>query len=59
MPIVIEELNVQVEVNSQSTEGNNQPNEKNTAGDERNPKAAMIKACVDEVMEVIKHQNER
>ncbi len=59
MPIMIEELTVNVEVNTRNTEGPNQPQQQNTAGDEQNPKAALIKACVDEVMEVIRHQNER
>lgn len=59
MPIVIDELVVQVEVNTQNAEQRNQPQPRNTAGDESNPKAALIKACVDEVMEVLRHQNER
>lgn len=59
MPIVIEELSVQVEVNTQNAGNNNQPQQPNTAGADSNPKAALIKACVDEVMEVLRHQNER
>jgi hypothetical protein len=60
MPIVIEELSVQVEVNTQNAENRSQPPQQpNTAGAESNPKAALIKACVDEVMEVLRHQNER
>ena len=59
MPIVIEELTVQVEVNAGGASAGAQPQPPNTAGDESNPKAALIKACVDEVMEVLRHQNER
>ncbi len=60
MPIMIEELSVQVEVNTQGSrqQGNDQSRQ-NTAGDESNPKAALIKACVDEIVEVLRHQEER
>jgi|GEM_PF-1797476 len=58
MPIVIEEMTVQVEVNNQN-QSTAAASSGNTAGVETNPKEALVKACVEEVMEVIRHQNER
>lgn len=58
MPIVIEEMTVQIEVNAPG-ENTAAAQPRATAGDERNPQAVLIKACVEEVMEVMRHQNER
>lgn len=59
MPILIEEMTVQIEVSTQNNAGTNRENRPPAAGADDNPKATLIQACVEEVMEVIRHQNER
>jgi hypothetical protein len=60
MPIVIDEMTIQVEVNNQS-QNMNLPMEpgQSAYGPSGSPQANLIKACIDEVMEVLRHQNER
>lgn len=57
MPVVIEEMTVQVEVN-QHQNADTQP-EQSARGAAGNPQTDMIRQCVEEVMEVLRHQNER
>ena len=57
MPVVIEEMTVQVEVN-QSGNAASEPG-LSAHGAAANPQTDMIRQCVEEVMEVIRHQNER
>lgn len=59
MPVLIEEMTVQIEVSqARTTQGGGSGN--NTVQpDASAQKTDLIKACVAEVMEVIRHQNER
>ena len=57
MPVVIEEMTVQVEVN-QASSAPTEPGQ-STYGPAGNPQTDIIRQCVEEVMEVIRHQNER
>lgn len=57
MPVVIEEMTVQIEVN-QSQNAPSSPGQ-SVHGPGGNPQTDMIRQCVEEVMEVIRHQNER
>jgi hypothetical protein len=58
MPIVIEEMTVQVEVNQTQNASAPTPGQ-STFGAAGNPQTDVIRQCVEEVMEVIRHQNER
>ena len=58
MPVVIEEMTVQVEVN-QSPNTPAQQAGQSTTGSAASPQTDMIRQCVEEVMEVLRHQNER
>lgn len=60
MPVVIEEMTVQVEVNQAAgaASGPNTPGQ-STYGPGGDPNQNVIQQCVDEVMEVLRHQNER
>jgi hypothetical protein len=60
MPIVIEEMTVQVEVNDKA-QNMNVPvaSGQSASGPAGSPQTNLIKACIDEVMEVLRHQNER
>ena len=57
MPVVIEEMTVTVEVN-QAASAPAEPGQ-SAHGPAGNPQSDMIRQCVEEVMEVIRHQNER
>lgn len=57
MPIVIEEMTVQVDVNQSGT-APTQPGQ-SAYGPAGSPELDTIRKCVEEVMEVIRHQNER
>ena len=60
MPIVIDEMTIHVEVNNQNPNMNVPVDPGASAsGPSGSPQANLIKACVDEVMEVLRHQNER
>lgn len=60
MPVVIEEMTVQVEVNQNrtTTSGPNVPGQ-SAYGPEGDPNKNQIRQCVEEVMEVLRHQKER
>lgn len=57
MPVVIEEMTVQVEVNQSRNTGPVAGGGAQSGAS--NPQSDMIRQCVEEVMEVIRHQNER
>jgi len=57
MPVVIEEMTVQVEVNQGAGAPPQNGSGATPAQAAGNPE--MIRQCVEEVMEVIRHQNER
>lgn len=60
MPIVIEEMTIQVSVDSQHSNQAAQTQHANAgAGRDATEKATVLQACLDEVMEVLRHQKER
>ena len=60
MPIVIEEMTVQVAVNGQHSNQAALAQQSNAgAGQDNNEKVTQFQACLDEVMEVLRHQKER
>jgi len=59
MPVVIEEMTVQVEVNQNNTTTGPNVAGQSASGPDGDPSKNQIRQCVEEGMEVLRHQKER
>lgn len=57
MPIIIEEMTMQVEINQPGN--GNQPTTTNAGANDANKDRELIRKAVEETLEIIRYQNER